>query len=69
MENYDPGDVLCVWPRPEPSSVDAFLERMGWDGEQVVRVESEGDVAKPGQGAVAIGTLRAFVEASLVMDG
>ena len=61
MENYCPGDVLCVWPRPEASSVDAFLERMGWDGAQMVRVESEAD---HGQGAMAIGTLRAFVEAS-----
>lgn len=38
MEGYAPGDLLTVWPRPEAAAVDAFLQRMGWDGSQVVEV-------------------------------
>lgn len=40
MEDYAPGDLLTVWPRPETAAVDAFLQRMGWDGSQVVEVSS-----------------------------
>ena len=72
MEHYSPGDVLCVWPRPERSSVDAFLERMGWDGDQIIRVQAEADSVNPlGREVVAAtGTLRAFAEVSFsVFDG
>ena len=40
MAAYEPGDLLSVFPRPDPAAVDAFLERMGLHGEQVVRVSA-----------------------------
>ena len=60
MESYSPGDLINVWPRPDPASVDAFLLRAGLRGEDKIRVQAADD-ARQGQ-EVAEGTIRAFVE-------
>jgi sulfite reductase alpha subunit-like flavoprotein len=60
MESYSPGDLINVWPRPEPASVDTFLLRMGLRGEDKIRVQATDDAMQGGE--VAEGTIRAFVE-------
>ncbi|GLC34942.1 hypothetical protein PLESTM_000256800 [Pleodorina starrii] len=38
--SYEPGDVVAVLPMTADEHVDAFLQRLGWDGEAWVRVEA-----------------------------
>lgn len=47
MECYSPGDLLNVWPRPDPAAVDAFLLRMDLRGEDRIRVQVADDVPLP----------------------
>ena len=45
MAAYEPGDLLSVFPRPDPAAIDAFLERMGLQGEKMVRVTAAASAA------------------------
>jgi len=41
--DYEPGDCLAVYPRNHPRLVDELIEAMGWNGDELVPVNKNGD--------------------------
>ncbi|QJC97677.1 Sulfite reductase (NADPH) flavoprotein alpha-component [Bacillus mojavensis] len=41
---YEPGDSLGVYPENDPELVDALLQEMNWDPEEIVTLNKQGDV-------------------------
>ncbi|GAX74179.1 hypothetical protein CEUSTIGMA_g1628.t1 [Chlamydomonas eustigma] len=68
MECYEPGDLVNVWPLPEASLCEAFLSRLGLDGDTLIQVQAN----DPPAGChleVSIGTIRSFIEGVLDVTG
>lgn len=54
---YEPGDLLAIFPEPLPAAVDAFLARLGLDGNCMVRVEH--NATPSAAGGASVGALMA----------
>ena len=42
---FEPGDSIGVYPKNDPALVDALLEEMGWDAEESVVLNTQGDLS------------------------
>ncbi len=41
---YQPGDALGIYPENDPELVENLIQKMGWDSEEIVTINKQGDV-------------------------
>ena len=41
---YEPGDALGIYPENDPELVESLIQKMGWDSEEIVTVNKQGEV-------------------------
>ena len=41
---YEPGDALGIYPENDPELVESLIQKMGWNSEEIVTINKQGDV-------------------------
>jgi sulfite reductase (NADPH) flavoprotein alpha-component len=41
---YQPGDALGIYPENDPELVENLIQKMGWDSEEIITINKQGDV-------------------------